>query len=147
MLNLSQIKDSIRADIDAKFKFVETHEQAIPDSATVLRDASGKIKTYIAYRFGDLQRMYGGSRGLTGVRNDSYELPIYFEAVSGVAKTASRTADLVIEEMLGAKFKYTGEIRKRPGGAMYPITSTNAATEAYMFPTSYAVTIQLMDVS
>lgn len=120
-------------------------EQAIPDIHNLRRGSNGSITPYIAIQFGDLQRRGGGDT-LVGVRTYDYELPIYVQAVASTPKVAREVAYRnVIDTMLGFKTDYTGEIRKRPGGAMWPITESSGATEAYLFPVSFAVTVQLMD--
>lgn len=143
-LNLREIKTGIRAYIRSSF-IEDVVEQSVPDPKTVLRLPDGKVKPYIAFQFGDIQRLYAGSRGLTGVRNDDYELPIRFQALSGDAEIASDIADEIMDVMLGYTSEQTGEVRKRPGGGMFSITSTNGATECYAFPASYAVTIQMLE--
>lgn len=145
-LNLRTVKAEIRDYIKSWYTGIQIAEQAIPDSATLEKDARGLVKPYLAFQFGDLQRVYGGGRGFTGVRKDDHEMPIYFQSVSGEANEASDMADDVISRFLGMQFLNTGEVRKRPGGGMFPIVSSNGATEAYMFPSSFAVTIQLMDL-
>lgn len=144
-LNLTSVKDEVRKYLKDSFSGQGPYEQAIPDASTLPRNAQGGIDPYLSFRFGDLQRTYGGGRGLIGVRADDYELPIYFEAVAGNSTDASKLADLVVEAFLGKEFTNTGEARKRPGGGMFPVVSTNGATEAYMFPASFAITIQLME--
>lgn len=144
MLNLSQVKDEIRAYIHDTFAQTVV-EQAVPDARTVKRE-NGKIPLYIAFHFGDLQRMYQGGQGLAGVRNNDHELPIYFQSIGPDPVSAGQTADRVVDVMLGADFEFTGEIRKRPGGGMFPIIASNDAVEAYQFPSSFAVTVNLLDV-
>lgn len=143
-LNLSDIKDAIRAYLEANI-VDDVVEQAVPDAQTVLRNADGTVKPYVSYQFGDLQRLYGGARGLIGVRHDDYELPIRIQAQAPDAKMASDMADHVLDVALGFSSDYTGEVRKRPGGGMFSIVNTNGATECYTFPVSFAVTLQMTD--
>lgn len=142
-LNLSDIKAEIRAYIRDQFS-QPVVEQSVPDSKSVRR-VNGAIETYIAFHFGDLQRMYRGGQGFSGTRYNDHELPIYFQSVAPTAEIASATADRVVDVMLGADFKFTGQVRKRPGGGMFPIVESNAATEAYQFPSSFAITVNLLE--
>lgn len=142
-LNLSDIKAEIREYIRDQFS-QPVVEQSVPDYKSVRREA-GAIVPYIAFHFGDLQRMYRGGQGFSGTRYNDHELPIYFQAIASTPEKASAIADRVIDVMLGADFEFTGQIRKRPGGGMFPIVESNAATEAYQFPSSFAVTVNLLD--
>lgn len=145
MLNVSEIQDQILEHLQNDIP-QRVEEQAIPDSQTVLRDGKGGILNYVALQFGDLQRKYAGN-GFAGVRNDDYELPIYVQAISPQPNIARKIAnDQVLSSLLGLSMDWTGEVRKRPGGGMWPIIASNQATEAYMFPVSFAVTIQLTEV-
>ena len=48
----------------------------------------------------------------------------------------------VLELLLGKQFSWTAEARKRPGGALFPITNTDNATEAFSFAASFGLPIQ-----
>lgn len=122
-------------------------EQGVPDAQTVLRDkTNGKIKDYVAVQFGDPQMIASG-RGVAGVRYDEYELPIYTVSVSAKADFARFIAmKRVLKAVLGDDFDWSGQIRKRPGGALFTMTNSNGATEAYMYPVSFAVTVQASDI-
>lgn len=134
------ILDHLRSEIPQP-----VYEQAIPDSTNV-RKVNGKIVPYVAIQFGDLQRKAGGNT-YAGVRTYDYELPIYIQACSADASTTRRIASRsILNAMLGLKLDGTGEVRKRPGGAMFPMVNSNAATEAYVFPSSWAVTIQINSI-
>lgn len=143
-LNLREIKNQLRDYFNTAL-VDEVYEQAVPDAQSVLRNSDGTVKPYIAFQFGDLQRMYGGARGLSGVRNDDYELPIRFQALAPDPAMASDMADGIIDKILGYTSEQTGEVRKRPGGGMFSIVNTNGATECYTFPVSYAVTVQMLE--
>ena len=123
----------------------EVVEQAIPDSQTVKRDASGKIKPYVAIQFGDLQQ--GVSRSFVGPRGDDYVLPVYVQAVAPTAKSARQIINKVRNVLLGADYPWSGNVRKRAGGMMYPVAATNAATEAYVSPASFGVVMQFGDLN
>ena len=143
MFNLIEIQDKILDQLADNSPF-PVYEQAIPDADTVLKVA-GKIEPYIALQFGDLQDRVSG-RGFSGVRHNDYELPIYIQVVAAdMAKGRKIRDGAVLDMMLGFSQGWTGEVRKRPGGGMWPITNSNGATEAYLYPSSWAVTVQLHD--
>lgn len=117
-------------------------EQAIPDADTV-RKVGGKIEPYAALQFGDPQDRAEG-RGFTGVRGNDYELPIYIQVVAAETTRARKLASgQVLDVMLGFSQDWTGEVRKKSGGNMWPLVNSNGATEAYLYPSSWAVTVQL----
>lgn len=142
-LNLVEVQDQILEALESAVPYPVV-EQGIPDSYTV-RKVDGKILPYIALQFGDLQRRQDGQTFI-GVRTFDYELPMYVQVCSANARQARQIASgVVLEALLGLRFPWTGEVRKRPGGGMFQITQSNGATEAYLFPSSWAVTIQLID--
>ena len=140
-LNLVDVQDEIlQAFQDAIPQPV--FEQAIPDAETV-RKVDGQIVPYVALQFGDLQFIASG-RGFTGVRTDTYDLPIYVQVCAADATVARKIASgTVLSALLGLTFSWTGQLRKRPGGGMWPLVNSNGATEAYLFPSSWAVRVQL----
>lgn len=143
-LNLVEIQDEIFEAMDSSIP-QPVYEQAIPDAQTV-KKVDGKITPYISLQFGDLQFVASG-RGFTGVRTDDYDLPIYIQVCASDATIGRKIASgTVLSAMLGLSFDWTGELRKRPGGGMWPIVNSNGATEAYLFPTSWAARVQLADV-
>lgn len=144
MLNLVDIQDAI-LELFKESIATPVFEQAVPDADTI-RKSSGVIVPYIALQFGDLQDRISG-RGFTGVRANDYELPIYIQVVAADPRIARKIAsDSVLDVMLGMSLPGTGEVRKRPGGGMWPIVNSNGATEAYLVPSSWAVTIQLQEL-
>lgn len=117
------------------------HEVSIADTKTVVKNAAGKIQPYIALQFGDLQD--GHTQAVAGVQGNDYYMHIYLQAVAADAVTARKMANKLVREVLGFSTRWTGQVRKKPGGSMFPIASSNGATEAYQFPVSFAVTVQL----
>lgn len=115
-------------------------EQSIPDSKLVRRNAAGDIDPYYAVEFGDLQEGY--THSMAGPRGDDYVMPVYIRSVAPTASIARRMANRVRDLLLGEAFTWTGSIRKRPGGGMFPITASNGATEAFISPASFGVPIQ-----
>ena len=144
MLNLVNTQDAIIAVLRAGLN-IPVHEQAIPDALTV-KKVNGQVMPYAALQFGDLQECAGG-KTFTGARDYDYELPINIQVIAAEPEVARKLASgAVLSTMLGATFPWTGEVRKRIRGQMYPITSSNGATEAYMFPSSWGVVIQMTEV-
>ena len=144
-LNLVDVQDQIYEALENAIPYPLV-EQGVPDADTV-RKVNGKIEPYIALQFGDLQRGRLGGETFAGVRTFDYELPIYIQVCSANARMARQIAGgVVLDALLGLEFEWTGEVRKRPGGGMFSLTSSNGATECYMMPSSWAVTVQINDV-
>lgn len=142
-LNLVEVQDEIFSTFDAAIP-QPLVEQGVPDADTV-RKVDGKIEPYVALQFGDLQFIASG-QGFTGVRTNTYDLPIYVQVCAADAAIARKIASgNVLDALLGLKFSWTGELRKRPGGGMWPVVNSNGATEAYLFPSSWAIRVQLAD--
>lgn len=120
-------------------------EQAIPDSNTVVRNAAATIEPYVAIQFGDLQ--VGRTTSFAGPGGDDYILPIYTQAVAPTPRIARRISNRVRLALIGAPFDWAGQVRKRPGGGMFPLVTSNGATEAYQFPASFGVLIQFADLT
>lgn len=143
MLNLVEIQDYIFNHLESTLP-QPLYEQGIPDAQTV-RKVNGKVQPYVALQFGDLQERASG-RGFSGVRFNDYDLPIYIQVVAADPKVARKIAsDSVLDAMLGLQTDWTDQVRKRPGGGMWPITNSNGATEAYLVPSSWAVTVQMAE--
>lgn len=143
-LNLIDVQDRIFEALDAAIP-QPLVEQGVPDAGTV-RKVDGKIEPYVALQFGDLQDVSSG-RGFTGVRTNNYDLPIYVQVCAADSTVARRIASgVVLNTLLGMTGPWTGELRKRPGGGMFPVTNSNGATEAYLFPSSWACRVQIADV-
>ncbi len=115
-------------------------EQGIPDINTVRRNTAGDIDPYIAVQFGDLQQ--GASRSFVGPRGDDYVMPIYFQCIAPEAGIARGLQNKLVDILLGEGFPWSGSVRKRPGGAMFPMTNSNSATEAYTAPSSFGLLVQ-----
>lgn len=142
-LNLVQVQDEVFQTLDNAIP-QPLVEQGIPDADTV-RKVGGMIEPYVAIQFGDLQDVVSG-RGFTGVRTNTYDLPIYVQVCASDATVARKIASgNVLDALLGLTFSWTGQLRKRPGGGMFPVTNSNGATEAYLFPSSWALRVQIAD--
>lgn len=141
-LNLIDIQDQILGHMNSSIP-QRVIEQAIPDPQTVERDENGKIPYYVAVQFGDIQDRARG-KTFSGSRHDDYDLIIYTQVIGIDPATVRRIASGgVLDAMLGFEADWASYIRKRPGGGIWPITQSNEATEAYMFPGSWAITFQM----
>ena len=115
-------------------------EQSIPDSQTVRRNQAGVIEPYVAIQFGDTQQQ--GNRSMIGPTGDDYVIPVYTQAIAPTPKIARQIANRIRVALLGSSFEWSGSMRKRPGGGMFPITASNGATECYVSPASFGILIQ-----
>lgn len=117
-------------------------EQAVPDIDTVRRNTTTKrIEPYVAIQFGDIQQ--GRRYNLASPMGDDYILPIYSQAVAPTAKAARQISNRLLMNLLAQTFPWSGSVRKRSGGSLWPIVNSNNATEAYMNPSSFGLLIQL----
>lgn len=139
MSNETVIQEGIIALLESAFA-QPLVEQAVPDSKTVLRNAAGDVDPYIAYSFGDTQQ--GRAYSMAGPRWDDYDMPFYIQVVAPEAGIARRLGNKVRDVLLGEDFPWTGSIRKRPGGGMFPLVASTGATEAFIMPASFGVLIQ-----
>lgn len=119
------------------------YEQAIPNAHTLLRHQNGTVREYYSIQFGDLQRMENDGHSFMGPRHDNYELPIHIQAVSSSATVARKLGNRVNDLMLGSRHPYSGLIRKRFGGSAFPVVGSNYATEAYVTPAGFGLSIQV----
>lgn len=117
------------------------HEQAIPDTSTVRRNEVGQIDPYISFQFGTPVQQ--GSRSFAGSFHDDYILPIYFQVISPEPALGRRIANKLLRTFLGAGFSWGGQVRQRSGGPMFPMVQSTGATEAYAFPLSFGLLVQL----
>lgn len=115
-------------------------EQGIPDINTVRRNSAGDIEPYIAIQFGDLQQQ--GATSFVGPRGDDYVMPLYAQCIAPEAGIARGLQNKLVNVLLGEGFPWSGNVRKRPGGAMFPMTNSNSATEAYTAPSSFGLLVQ-----
>lgn len=115
-------------------------EQGIPDIYTVRRNNSGSIEPYIAIQFGDLQNSTGKS--FIGPRGHDYDMPIYVQCIAPDPKIARQLQNKLVNVLLGISFDWSGNMAKRPGGGMFPMTNSNSATEAYVSASSFGLPVQ-----
>lgn len=140
MSTIKQTRTEVLALLDSRF-VQDIVVQGIPDINTVLRNkTTGKIIPYIAVQFGDLQNSTGKS--FMGPRGHDYDLPIYVQCISPDPMEALDLQDKLVDAMLGVSFDWTGNMAKRPGGGMFPMTNSNSATEAYVSASSFGLPVQ-----
>lgn len=117
------------------------HEQAIPDIETVRRNEAGEIDPYIAFQFG--MPVQQGATSFAGAMHHDYVIPIYLQVISPDAALGRRIANKIVRVFLGKGFSWAGEVRQRSGGPMFPMVQSTGATEAYAFPLSFGLSMQL----
>lgn len=143
-LNIYAIQKAILQHLRSKLP-QSVYLQAIPQQSTLKRGANGKIVPYVTVQFGSPREIVT-SRPLTGVRSSDQEVMIYVQAVAADPEIAAELAyDKVLSALLGFQSEGTGELRNRPGGAVWGIEGSNSATEAYISPTSYGLTVQTIE--
>jgi hypothetical protein len=143
-LTLGQTQEAIIEYVDSKF-VQPIVEQGIPDTSTVRRNSVTKaIEPYLAYQLLPIRQ--GNVRSFAGPRGDDYDLIIQFQCIAPTAKVARQLSNKLIDEMLGETFPYAGSVRMRLDGGMVPVIASNAATEAYMVPTSFGIVLELHNV-
>lgn len=144
MLNIvtlqGQIIDHLRNSIPQ-----DVYEQGIPDADTV-KKIDGTVVPYVAIQFGSLAPRARG-RTFVGVRTFDYDLAIQVQVVAAVPEIA-RTIMYgnVYDAMVGLKFPWIGQIEPDRIGGLFPIATSNGATEAYQVASGFRVTLQMADV-
>ena len=136
--NLEAIQNAVIAEIQSMPQ--KTYEQAVPDAASLKRTPAGAVDVYITYQFGDIQA--SGVTSFAGPRADDYQMPLYVQVIAPTPQTARQVYNRLMDKLLGSTFPYTGNIRKRAGGGMWPITGSTNAVECYVFPASFGLLIQ-----
>lgn len=138
--SLTATQEAVAAHLKAINGF-KWHNIGIPDGETVIKD-NNSVRPYYAYQFGDLQA--AGSENMANPFNDDYILPIYIQAVAASGDIVDRMVADVTFGFIGQDFPpYAGSVRKRPGGMLWPIKSSNGATQAYASAMSFGLLIQL----
>lgn len=144
MLNVIEKQDEFINWISSQIS-IPVYEEGVPDADTV-RKVNGKVEPYAAIQPGMPQRLASG-RGLTGVRDNDYSFPYQIQVIAANPTKARKIAcGELFNASLGFQSSFTGEMEQRPGGALYSITTSNGATEAYQYNTGWAVTVQLTEI-
>jgi len=139
MSTIEQTQEDILELLESEF-VQPIVEQGIPDIYTVLRNNVGQIEPYIAIQFGDLQNSQGKS--MIGPRGHDYDMPIYVQCIAPDPKIARQLQNKLVNVLLGISFDWSGNMAKRPGGGMFPMTNSNSATEAYVSASSFGLPVQ-----
>lgn len=142
MYSLEEAQEAILAFIDAEF-VQDVYEQSISDLTLVSRDAQGRLKPYIAVDFGDTAE--AGARTFAGPRTYDYALTIRCRAIAPTPKIARQLGNKLVRKMLGFSTDWSGGITKSRAAGLFPITTSNVATEAYQMAVGFNLTLQLQE--
>lgn len=143
-LNISQVQDQIFSHLESEVPQT-LYEQGVTDAETV-KKVDGLVVPYVAIQFGALSPRARG-RTFVGVRTFDYDLSIQIQVVAPRPDMARRIMyETVYDAMVGLKFPWIGEIEPDRIGGVFPITSSNGATEAYQQASGFRVTLQMNDV-
>lgn len=142
MLNVTTITRDIFDHLTSEIP-QDVYRQGVPDIDSLERDATGKVKYYVAVQFGMPQAKASG-KTFSGVRHDDHILPVYIQVVGpNATKVEDVALGKVLDVMLGYSTDWCAYVEQRPGGAVLPMTQSNGATEAYVFPLSFGLTFQM----
>lgn len=139
MSTIEQTQEEILALIDSQFA-QPVVEQGIVDIETVKRNPAGDVDPYVAIHFGMIQN--GRGKSFIGPRGHDYVLPIYGQCIAPTPKIARQLQNKLVNVLLGEGFPWSGQIEQRPGGAIFPMTNSNSATEAYVSASSFGLLVQ-----
>lgn len=143
MLNIIEIQDKILKHLQDNMAQLVV-EQAIEDAWTV-KKVDGFVKPYVAVNFGTPHARATG-RTYSGVRTDDYDLIVQIQVIASKPEIARKlTYGKVWDLLLGFTTKWAGDIRQRPGGMVQAITTSNGATEAYLYASSFSLTFQMSE--
>lgn len=144
MLNITQAQDGILNHLRSKIP-QQVYEQGITDAQTV-RKVNGKVVPYVALQFGALSPRERG-RGFTGARTFDHDLTIQVQAVAADPTIARKIMfESVYDAMVGLSLPWTGEVNPDRMGGVFPIVTSNGATEAYQYASGFRVTLQMIDI-
>lgn len=144
--SISQIKQDIVDAVESIFPAQKVVVGAMPDTETLIRNKQSKVDPYVVLQFGDLQPW--GNTSMAGPHGDDYRLPVRAYIVAPTVGIGDAMRDILNLEFIGSDFDWAGQIRKRGIGAdSYPIVGSTGATEAYSFPTGFALVVQLSEIT
>lgn len=144
MLNIVSVQEAILNHLKTSLP-QEVREQAIEDNQTVAK-VNGKVVPYVSLQFGALNRR---SRGQTfvGVRTFDYDLVIQVQVIAATPEIARRILHgAVSDALIGFSSEWTGEMSPDRIGGVFPIVTSNGATEAYQYASGFRITVQMADV-
>lgn len=142
MYSLEEAQEAILAFIDAEF-VEDVYEQSIADRLLVKRDTRGRLMPYIAVDFGDTAE--AGARTFAGPRSYDYTLPIRCRVIADDPKIARQVGNKLVRKMLGFSTDWSGGVTKSRAAGLFPITTSNMATEAYQMAVGFNLTLQLQE--
>lgn len=121
------------------------YETGIPDGTSVKRNKLGQVDPYVTIQFGDIYA--SGGRSMMGQKGHDYSLPISVQVIAPGSNIGRRISNRIISILLGKTFENApGGIEKRPvGGAIMTINESDSASEVFMVPSWYRVTVQYFD--
>lgn len=133
-------QDQFLADL-ATYINIPVIEQGIPDVFTVRRNEDDMIEPYVAVQMSPPQQ--GAKKSFAGPKGDDYYLIFSLQVVAADPSDARYATNLLISALLGkSDFPWGGSVRQRTIGNILPIVTTDGATEAYQFPSSWSLLIQ-----
>lgn len=144
MLNIVQVQDGILNHLRAQVP-QRVVEQAVEDNQTVQK-VNGKVVPYVAIQFGSLSPRQRG-RTFAGVRTFDHDLSIQVQVIAATQTIARKIMyDNVYNAIVGLSLPWTGEVYPDRIGGVFPIVTSNGATEAYQYASGFRVTLQLNEV-
>lgn len=142
MYSLEEAQDSILEYLDQQFA-QEIIEQSLEDDKQVKRNAQGRIVPYIAVDFADISE--AGARTMAGPKTYDYTLTIRARVIADTPTNARKIGNKLVRVMLGFSTDWSGGVTKSRAAGLFPITTTNNATEAYQMATGFNLTLQLQE--
>lgn len=139
-MNLEEIQEDILETLGTGLA-QPVVEQAIVDIDNVKRNLAGDIDPYFAVQLAMPSQQ--GATSFGGPRHDDYVQVVYIQAVAPTPEIARKMSNKLWDLFLGSSAPWTGSVRQRSGGAFLPMVNSNNATEAYVMPSSFGVTVQL----
>lgn len=144
MLNIVEVQDSIIETLRDELNF-PVYEQGVEDAMTV-KKVAGRVEPYVAIQFGSMTPRARG-RTFVGVRTFDYELAMQVQVVAASGELARKIMyGNVYDVMIGLRFRWLSQIEPDRIGGLFPITTSNGATEAYQAASGFRATLQLSDV-
>ena len=144
MVDLYELQEKILAHMRANID-TPIYRSGVPDEVGIRRNDAGKVTPYIAVQFGSVPNVYTG-KSFGGVRGDDFDLNLYVQVVAADSSLADKISHKVVwNTLLGYEPQDNGEMEPIRLGAALPVNASNGATEAYMAPSSYGVSVQMLE--
>lgn len=137
--------DSIQSAAEAALKAIlpnqQVDERAVPDIKQVPFNSAGSFNPFVTHQFGDLQPW--GPNSMIGPTGDDYVLPWRIQVVAPTMALSREIGNRVLAGVLGQSFAWSGQVRKRVSGAIYPLHNSDGSAEAYIMPLAFGLVVQL----